>query len=133
MITEYRSQLQIVPLSVDEEVEEHRICVCVRKRPINAKGKEEEKKEPCTPTVVRRGGVRVMYTHNDMCVVRAVKGFVLINISTVLSCKSYMYLHRLYSMCSKNCEHVFLRIFLLCFLSSLLTFSLQREPRGKLM
>ena len=38
MITEFRGQLQIIPLSLDEEVEEHRICVCVRKRPINTKG-----------------------------------------------------------------------------------------------
>ena len=40
MITEFCSQLQMVPLSLDEEVEEHRICVCVRKRPINTKGVE---------------------------------------------------------------------------------------------
>ena len=45
MITEFRSQLQIVPLSLDEEVEEHRICVCVRKRPINARGKERSAEE----------------------------------------------------------------------------------------
>ena len=50
MITEFRSQLQIVPLSLDEEVEEHRICVCVRKRPINTKGGEGNTEDHTTHT-----------------------------------------------------------------------------------
>uniref|UniRef100_A0A8C9TX86 Kinesin-like protein n=1 Tax=Scleropages formosus TaxID=113540 RepID=A0A8C9TX86_SCLFO len=35
MIEEYRENLEIVPISLSDPVELHRICVCVRKRPLN--------------------------------------------------------------------------------------------------
>ena len=38
MIVEHRSHLELHPLNFEEEAVEHKICVCVRKRPLNAKG-----------------------------------------------------------------------------------------------
>ncbi|XP_036410840.1 kinesin-like protein KIF2C [Megalops cyprinoides] len=35
MIEEYRETLEQVPLSTSDPIEDHRICVCVRKRPLN--------------------------------------------------------------------------------------------------
>ncbi|KAJ8270857.1 hypothetical protein GJAV_G00120060 [Gymnothorax javanicus] len=35
MIEEYRETLEITPISLSDSVEDHRICVCVRKRPLN--------------------------------------------------------------------------------------------------
>jgi kinesin family protein 2/24 len=35
---EFRSTLEYRPLTSDDTVAEHQICVCVRKRPLNARG-----------------------------------------------------------------------------------------------
>ncbi|KAK6310658.1 hypothetical protein J4Q44_G00187130 [Coregonus suidteri] len=43
MIEEFRETLEVLPLSPSDTVEAHRICVCVRKRPLN--NKEVTKKE----------------------------------------------------------------------------------------
>uniref|UniRef100_A0A674D1Q7 Kinesin-like protein n=1 Tax=Salmo trutta TaxID=8032 RepID=A0A674D1Q7_SALTR len=37
MIEEFRETLEVLPLSLSDTVEAHRICVCVRKRPLNNK------------------------------------------------------------------------------------------------
>uniref|UniRef100_A0A4W5PT31 Kinesin-like protein n=1 Tax=Hucho hucho TaxID=62062 RepID=A0A4W5PT31_9TELE len=37
MIEEFRETLEVLPLSLSDTVEAHRICVCVRKRPLNSK------------------------------------------------------------------------------------------------
>ncbi|KAF6018670.1 KIF2A [Bugula neritina] len=37
MIEEYREQLEFSPLRLDDVIEDHQICVCVRKRPLNKK------------------------------------------------------------------------------------------------
>lgn len=79
MITEYHDQLQIVPLSLDEEVVEHMICVCVRKRPINAKGEEERSESHGSSQT------RSHCSHCRVSVVRAVK---VLEISAVLICKN---------------------------------------------
>lgn len=36
---EYREKLEYNPLRLDDVIEDHQICVCVRKRPLNKKGK----------------------------------------------------------------------------------------------
>uniref|UniRef100_A0A8C8CLK7 Kinesin-like protein n=2 Tax=Oncorhynchus TaxID=8016 RepID=A0A8C8CLK7_ONCTS len=41
MIRDFRASLDYRPLSTADLIEEHRICVCVRKRPLNKKGKED--------------------------------------------------------------------------------------------
>ncbi|CAK9302531.1 unnamed protein product [Gordionus sp. m RMFG-2023] len=43
MIREYRSSLDYNPITINDEVENQRICVCVRKRPLNKK--ENNRKE----------------------------------------------------------------------------------------
>lgn len=43
MIRDYQSQVDYKPLSIDDPIMDNRICVCVRKRPINKK--ELNKKE----------------------------------------------------------------------------------------
>ncbi|XP_013995548.1 kinesin-like protein KIF2C isoform X2 [Salmo salar] len=43
MIEEFRETLEVLPLSLSDTVEAHRICVCVRKRPLN--NKEVTKKD----------------------------------------------------------------------------------------
>ncbi|KPP65983.1 kinesin-like protein KIF2C-like [Scleropages formosus] len=40
MIEEYRENLEIVPISLSDPVELHRICVCVRKRPLNKQAQD---------------------------------------------------------------------------------------------
>uniref|UniRef100_A0A3Q1D9L9 Kinesin-like protein n=1 Tax=Amphiprion ocellaris TaxID=80972 RepID=A0A3Q1D9L9_AMPOC len=40
MIQEFRETLEITPVSASDLIEPHRICVCVRKRPLNKQGKE---------------------------------------------------------------------------------------------
>uniref|UniRef100_A0A8D0GFL3 Kinesin-like protein n=1 Tax=Sphenodon punctatus TaxID=8508 RepID=A0A8D0GFL3_SPHPU len=44
MIREYRASLDCQPISMNDPIEEHRICVCVRKRPLN---KQELVKKEC--------------------------------------------------------------------------------------
>ncbi|XP_032048666.1 kinesin-like protein KIF2C isoform X2 [Aythya fuligula] len=44
MIKEFRATLDCQPLSITDPIEEHRICVCVRKRPLN---KQEILKKEC--------------------------------------------------------------------------------------
>ncbi|KAM9187177.1 kinesin-like protein KIF2C [Mergus octosetaceus] len=44
MIKEFRATLDCQPLSITDPIEEHRICVCVRKRPLN---KQEVLKKEC--------------------------------------------------------------------------------------
>uniref|UniRef100_A0A4W4FF16 Kinesin-like protein n=1 Tax=Electrophorus electricus TaxID=8005 RepID=A0A4W4FF16_ELEEL len=53
MIEEYRETLEKVPLSLTDPVELHRICVCVRKRPLNKK--EVTRKEIDVVTVPGKG------------------------------------------------------------------------------
>ncbi|MEQ2165305.1 Kinesin-like protein kif2a, partial [Goodea atripinnis] len=40
MIRDFRASLDYRPLTTADMIEEHRICVCVRKRPLNKKGKD---------------------------------------------------------------------------------------------
>ncbi|XP_040534354.1 kinesin-like protein KIF2C isoform X7 [Gallus gallus] len=44
MIREFRATLDCQPISISDPIEEHRICVCVRKRPLN---KQEINKKEC--------------------------------------------------------------------------------------
>ncbi|XP_010080950.1 PREDICTED: kinesin-like protein KIF2C isoform X1 [Pterocles gutturalis] len=44
MIKEFRANLDCQPISMNDPIEEHRICVCVRKRPLN---KQELLKKEC--------------------------------------------------------------------------------------
>ncbi|KAM6415000.1 kinesin-like protein KIF2C [Rhynochetos jubatus] len=44
MIKEFRATLDCQPISISDPIEEHRICVCVRKRPLN---KQELLKKEC--------------------------------------------------------------------------------------
>ncbi|XP_053537246.1 kinesin-like protein KIF2C [Ictalurus punctatus] len=53
MIEEYRETVEKVPLSLSDPVELHRICVCVRKRPLNKK--EMAKKEIDVVTIPGNG------------------------------------------------------------------------------
>ncbi|XP_036453552.1 kinesin-like protein KIF2C isoform X1 [Colossoma macropomum] len=53
MIEEYRETVETVPLSLTDPVELHRICVCVRKRPLNKK--EIAKKEIDVVTIPGNG------------------------------------------------------------------------------
>ncbi|MFT7801660.1 kinesin-like protein KIF2C [Arapaima gigas] len=43
MIEEYKENLEVVPISLSDPVDLHRICVCVRKRPLNKQGTEKLK------------------------------------------------------------------------------------------
>lgn len=36
--SEFRDTLDYKPLQANDQIEDHQICVCVRKRPINKKG-----------------------------------------------------------------------------------------------
>ncbi|XP_027748540.1 kinesin-like protein KIF2C [Empidonax traillii] len=49
MIKEFRATLNCQPISVDDPIEEHRICVCVRKRPLN---RQELQKKECDVVTV---------------------------------------------------------------------------------
>ncbi|KAF5904128.1 kinesin-like protein KIF2C isoform X1, partial [Clarias magur] len=53
MIEDYRETVEKVPLSLSDPVELHRICVCVRKRPLNKK--ETAKKEIDVVTIPGNG------------------------------------------------------------------------------
>ncbi|XP_064197758.1 kinesin-like protein KIF2C isoform X1 [Anguilla rostrata] len=53
MIEEYRESLEVVPISLSDPSEDHRICVCVRKRPLNKK--EVARKEIDVVTVPGKG------------------------------------------------------------------------------
>ncbi|KFQ77614.1 Kinesin-like KIF2C, partial [Phaethon lepturus] len=49
MIKEFRATLDCQPISITDPIEEHRICVCVRKRPLN---KQELLKKECDVVTV---------------------------------------------------------------------------------
>ncbi|XP_050162878.1 kinesin-like protein KIF2C [Myiozetetes cayanensis] len=49
MIKEFRATLNCQPISLDDPIEEHRICVCVRKRPLN---RQELQKKECDVVTV---------------------------------------------------------------------------------
>uniref|UniRef100_A0A671N2S1 Kinesin-like protein n=1 Tax=Sinocyclocheilus anshuiensis TaxID=1608454 RepID=A0A671N2S1_9TELE len=55
MIEEYRETLEKVPMSLSDPVKPHRICVCVRKRPLNKK--ELAKKEIDVVTIPGNGAL----------------------------------------------------------------------------
>ncbi|XP_051556833.1 kinesin-like protein KIF2C [Myxocyprinus asiaticus] len=55
MIEDYRETLEKVPLSLSDPVKPHRICVCVRKRPLNKK--ELAKKEIDVVTIPGKGAL----------------------------------------------------------------------------
>ncbi|XP_041848675.1 kinesin-like protein KIF2C isoform X1 [Melanotaenia boesemani] len=57
MIQEFRETLEITPLSSADEIEPHRICVCVRKRPLNKQ--EIAKKEIDVVSVPGKGTLLV--------------------------------------------------------------------------
>uniref|UniRef100_UPI003AAF1BC2 kinesin-like protein KIF2C n=1 Tax=Centroberyx gerrardi TaxID=166262 RepID=UPI003AAF1BC2 len=57
MIEEFRETLEITPMSATDPVETHRICVCVRKRPLNKQ--EFTKKEIDVVSVPGNGGLLV--------------------------------------------------------------------------
>ncbi|KAM7046373.1 kinesin-like protein KIF2C isoform 3-T3 [Acridotheres tristis] len=49
MISEFRATLKCQPISISDPIEEHRICVCVRKRPLN---RQELLKKECDVVTV---------------------------------------------------------------------------------
>ncbi|XP_005050192.1 PREDICTED: kinesin-like protein KIF2C isoform X3 [Ficedula albicollis] len=49
MISEFRATLKCQPISISDPIEEHRICVCVRKRPLN---RQELTKKECDVVTV---------------------------------------------------------------------------------
>ncbi|KAL8178805.1 UNVERIFIED_CONTAM: hypothetical protein K2H54_056603, partial [Gekko kuhli] len=57
MVKEYRATIDCRPISMHDPIEEHRICVCVRKRPLNKK--ELGKKECDIITVANRNTILV--------------------------------------------------------------------------
>lgn len=57
MIEEYREGLEYKPLRGDDIIEDHQICVCVRKRPLNKK--ELDRRDVDVVTVPNRQGVVV--------------------------------------------------------------------------
>uniref|UniRef100_A0A8C7UWS0 Kinesin-like protein n=1 Tax=Oncorhynchus mykiss TaxID=8022 RepID=A0A8C7UWS0_ONCMY len=57
MIEDFRETLEVFPLSPSDTVEAHRICVCVRKRPLN--NKEVTKKEIDVVTIPGNGTLLV--------------------------------------------------------------------------
>ncbi|KAM7379307.1 hypothetical protein PAMP_004871 [Pampus punctatissimus] len=57
MIQEFRETLEITPISTTDLIEPYRICVCVRKRPLNKQ--EITKKEIDVVTVPGKGGLLV--------------------------------------------------------------------------
>ncbi|KAJ0011635.1 hypothetical protein NQD34_012610, partial [Periophthalmus magnuspinnatus] len=57
MIQEFRESLEIIPMSTSEVIESHRICVCVRKRPLNKQ--ECNKKEIDVVSVPGKGALLV--------------------------------------------------------------------------
>ncbi|XP_066479679.1 kinesin-like protein KIF2C isoform X1 [Tiliqua scincoides] len=57
MVKEYRATINFQPISMNDPIEEHRICVCVRKRPLN---KQELGKKDCDIiTVVNKNSILV--------------------------------------------------------------------------
>ncbi|KAG8132301.1 hypothetical protein E2320_010171 [Naja naja] len=57
MVKEYRNTINCQSLSMNDPIEEHRICVCVRKRPLNKQ--ELGKKECDIVTVVNKNNILV--------------------------------------------------------------------------
>nr|XP_056723616.1 kinesin-like protein KIF2C [Euleptes europaea] len=57
MVKEYRGTIDCRPISMNDPIEEHRICVCVRKRPLNKQ--ELGKKECDIITVANRNTILV--------------------------------------------------------------------------
>ncbi|XP_003220255.1 kinesin-like protein KIF2C [Anolis carolinensis] len=57
MVKEYRATLNCQPISMNDPIEEHRICVCVRKRPLNRQ--EIAKKECDVITVISKNNILV--------------------------------------------------------------------------
>ncbi|XP_060087677.1 kinesin-like protein KIF2C isoform X2 [Heteronotia binoei] len=57
MVKEYRATIDCRPISMNDPIEEHRICVCVRKRPLNKQ--ELGKKECDIITVANRNTILV--------------------------------------------------------------------------
>ncbi|XP_053100286.1 kinesin-like protein KIF2C isoform X2 [Hemicordylus capensis] len=57
MVKEYRATIDCRPISMNDPIEEHRICVCVRKRPLNKQ--ELGKKECDIITVVSKNSILV--------------------------------------------------------------------------
>ncbi|XP_023125323.1 kinesin-like protein KIF2C isoform X2 [Amphiprion ocellaris] len=57
MIQEFRETLEITPVSASDLIEPHRICVCVRKRPLNKQ--EVNKKEIDVVTIPGKGALLV--------------------------------------------------------------------------
>ncbi|XP_077190100.1 kinesin-like protein KIF2C isoform X2 [Paroedura picta] len=57
MVKEYRATIDCRPISINDPIEEHRICVCVRKRPLNKQ--ELGKKECDIITVANRNTILV--------------------------------------------------------------------------
>uniref|UniRef100_A0A8C6U8J3 Kinesin-like protein n=1 Tax=Neogobius melanostomus TaxID=47308 RepID=A0A8C6U8J3_9GOBI len=57
MIQQFRETLKVTPMSTSEVVEPHRICVCVRKRPMNKQ--EMQKKEIDVVSVPGKGALLV--------------------------------------------------------------------------
>ncbi|XP_010889645.2 kinesin-like protein KIF2C isoform X2 [Esox lucius] len=57
MIEEFRETMEVLPLSVSDTIEAQRICVCVRKRPLNSK--ELNKKEIDVVSVTGNGTLLV--------------------------------------------------------------------------
>ncbi|KFQ14821.1 Kinesin-like KIF2C, partial [Leptosomus discolor] len=58
MIKEFRATLDCQPVSITDPIEEHRICVCVRKRPLN---KQELQKKECDVITVLSKSVLLVH------------------------------------------------------------------------
>ncbi|XP_049664596.1 kinesin-like protein KIF2C isoform X1 [Accipiter gentilis] len=58
MIKEFRATLECQPISITDPIEEHRICVCVRKRPLN---KQELLKKECDVITVPSKSVLLVH------------------------------------------------------------------------
>uniref|UniRef100_A0A8B9NL97 Kinesin-like protein n=1 Tax=Accipiter nisus TaxID=211598 RepID=A0A8B9NL97_9AVES len=58
MIKEFRATLDCQPISITDPIEEHRICVCVRKRPLN---KQELLKKECDVITVPSKSVLLVH------------------------------------------------------------------------
>ena len=60
MINEFRAQLDFTRVTNAEPVQDLRICVCVRKRPINKKEtSKKENKDPYNPDFLKKLGILV--------------------------------------------------------------------------
>jgi len=47
VLREYRNSIEFRPLRETDPVEDHQITVCIRKRPLNKKGKSEQELHMC--------------------------------------------------------------------------------------